>query len=76
MITKEPIRKRGYYRALKSGKQWALAKKAFNGMLEDMANSFYKDIMEPSKLLGLNSWLANEALYYGKITSIKYGKDE
>jgi len=53
----EPIRKRGYYRALKRKAPWALLKQSIKGILRDMNASFFKEMLEPNKLLGLSAWL-------------------
>ncbi len=54
---KEPIRRRGYHRALKRGEAWALMRKGF----EDITNKLMKDMIYKespfTKLLGLSAWL-------------------
>ncbi len=66
----EPIRKRGYHRALKRKAPWALLKQSINGMLRDMSTQFFKEMLEPNKLLGLSAWLSEEDK--GKIVPIIY----
>jgi hypothetical protein len=68
----EPIRKRGYHRALKQNKKWALYKKS----LQDVINNVVADLYCPSHnayiLTGLSKWLP---VYEGdpKIIPIVYG---
>jgi hypothetical protein len=39
----EPIRKRGYYRALKRGEAWAIQKKNMQDMLNTISTSLMKE---------------------------------
>lgn len=39
---KEPIRKRGYHRALKRGEMWALLRKSMLDMMRKMTEDFFK----------------------------------
>ncbi len=56
MFTKDPIRKRGYHRALKAGKLWAVLRKGMNDLNMDMVNRMF----EPNpfiKMIGLKDML-------------------
>lgn len=57
MFTKEPIRKRGYYRALKAGKPWATLKKTMRDLMADYAAEMFKPnpLVEMLKLEGLSA---------------------
>jgi hypothetical protein len=61
------IRKRGYHRALKSGKQWALTRKYFQDISRKLAEDFYDPMINTYiltgnpllKLSGLSGWLSD-----------------
>jgi hypothetical protein len=63
-----PIRKRGYHRALKSNKQWALTKKSWSDLLNNFCADMYAPTMQAYiltenpflKTQGLSQWLPNE----------------
>lgn len=60
MFTKEPIRKRGYYRALKAGKSWAVVKKGMNDMMNWIGKEMFNDMIKPNpfiKMIGLKDML-------------------
>lgn len=65
------IRKRGYHRALKSGKEWAIIKYNMNNIMCDLTRSFYYgDLIKPNPFLKLTefSWLPNNIVpveYFG-----------
>lgn len=65
-VTPNPIRKRGYHRALKRGDKWALSEK----VIRDMINTYYSDLSGlnfTDKLLGLSKWLPEPGtpIYFG-----------
>lgn len=60
MFTKEPIRKRGYYRALKAGKQWAVLKKSMIEIMNAMYRDLFNEIITPNpfmKMIGLKDMM-------------------
>jgi hypothetical protein len=73
------IRKRGYHRALKSGKQWALYKKSWNDLLNNFCTDFYAPVMQAYiltenpflKMQGLSQWLPKEK----STIKIEYGTE-
>ena len=64
MFSKEPIRRRGYYRALKANKSWALSRKAMN----DISNQMALEMFKPNPFLEM---LKSEGL--SKTIPIVYG---
>lgn len=52
-MLKEPIRKRGYYRALKRKEPWAVMKQCMTSMMNDFARSLYSDALKEHPLLKL-----------------------
>jgi len=79
----KPIRKRGYHRALKSGKQWALIKKSWSDLLNNFCADFYVPTMQAYvltknpllKLQGLSQWLPEGELKIKVESGTFWGKE-
>lgn len=61
-VTPNPIRKRGYHRALKRNAPWALHQRATYEMINDISKHLYgpllnSEIFDDNKLFGLSAWL-------------------
>lgn len=69
----EPIRKRGYYRALKRGETWAIMRKTTSDMVNNLCREFFTDYsdnwMKNYKFMGLKETLETRyiPITYGNI---------
>lgn len=56
----EPIRKRGYYRALKANKPWATLRKAMNDTMNAINRQMFNEMIAPNpfiKMIGLKDMM-------------------
>lgn len=68
-MIKEPIRKRGYHRALKRGEVWAKIRKSMREMMCEINKEAFLEAIEPSpflKMIGLSEQINPVKIEYGK----------